>query len=92
MDKLADWPKLLVQFQKTIKKSGKSIQTSTIEDGNAPIRLLRMIGRNNQSTSFTAIEANFLYAAMHIACMKDIRSPSEICPDIPGDIDGLVRS
>lgn len=91
MDKLANWPEVLKQFQKMLEKSGKKIESSSRPQAvHAPIHLLRMIVRNDMMKNYTFIEANMLYAAMHIACMKDLRFSVETCPDLPESIDGLV--
>jgi len=92
MDKLADWPAVMCQFQKMLKKSRKTVQVSTPRDQSAPLRLLRLIACNNNTRSYNAIEANFLYAAMHIACMKELRFSVETCPDLPENLNGLVRA
>lgn len=91
MDRLADWPTLMQQFQKTLAKSGGDAQASSDRHSSAPLTLLRMIVRNQHDKSSNAIQSNFLYAAMHIACMNDGCSPSESCPDLPGDLNSLVR-
>ena len=90
IDKLANWPKVLEQFRKTISKSRKTIQFSS--DRGSPFRLLRLIARNNTTKTYNAIESNFLYAAMHIACMKELCFPSEVCPDLPDNVDALART
>ena len=58
----------------------------------APLGLLRMISRNQKQKKYDAVESNFLYAAMHIACMKDLRFSVDTCPDLPDNIDALLRS
>lgn len=90
MDQLANWPKVLDQFRKTISKSLKPIQFAS--DRGSPFRLLRLIARNNTNKNYNAIESNFLYAAMHIACMKELRFLSEVCPDLPDNLDALART
>lgn len=93
MDKLGDWPAVLEQFKKTVAKSKKTFHLSaTPQDRSAPFRLLGLIARNNTTQSYTAIEANFLYAAMHIACMKELRFQKEACPDLPENLDALARA
>jgi len=90
MDQLANWPKVLDQFRKTLSKSQKPIQFAS--DHGSPFRLLRLIARNNTNRNYNAIESNFLYAAMHIACMKELRFLSEVCPDLPDNLDALART
>jgi hypothetical protein len=93
MDKLANWPAALRQFQTTIANSGKSVQiSSTLQGLSASSRLLRLIARNNRNQKYTAIEANFLYAATHIACMKELHFQNDVCPDLPEDLGDLVRT
>jgi hypothetical protein len=91
MDKMANWPQVLQGFKDVLKKSQKTVQVPP-EDLSTPFRLLRLIARNNTSKNYNATEANFLYAAMHIACMKELRFQSGACPDLPENLDGLVRS
>jgi hypothetical protein len=90
MDKLANWPAVLEQFRTTVTKSKKTVQL-TPQDKYGPFNLLRLIARNNTTKIYTAIEANFLYTAMHIACMKELRFPNEVCPDLPDNLDSLLR-
>jgi hypothetical protein len=90
MDKLAHWPVVLEQFWTTITKLKKTVQL-TPQDKYDPFNLLRLIARNNTSKIYTAIKANFLYTAMHITCMKELRFPNEVCPDLPDNLDSLLR-
>jgi hypothetical protein len=93
MDKLENWPKVLDQFRTTLEKSKKTTQfmSNPTQDRCGPFRLLRLIARNNTTKNYTAIEANFLYAAMHIACMNELRFQNELCPDLPDNLDSLLR-
>jgi hypothetical protein len=93
MDKLENWPKVLDQFRTTLEKSKKTTQfmSNPTQDRCGPLRLLRLIARNNTTKNYTAIEANFLYAAMHIACMNELRFQNELCPDLPDNLDSLLR-
>ena len=63
----------------------------TCPDSTGPLRLVRMIERNNVTRGYTAVEANFLFAAMHLACMKDLNFSCEVCPDLPDPNDILIR-
>jgi hypothetical protein len=92
MDRLANWPKILQQFRHTLAKSKKTDQSSSVPPARSgALHLLRLIARNHTTKNYTAIEANFLYAAMHIACMKELRFQNEVCPDLPDNLDGLLR-
>jgi len=95
MDKLADWPGVLRDFKKLLMKSTKVMPISPSvdpQDRDGAIRLLRFIGRNTTTRSYTAIESNFLYAAMHLACMKDLCFSSETCPDLPDNLESLIAT
>jgi hypothetical protein len=93
MEKLADWPKVLREYRQILSKSKKTAKFSTPPASqSSPFRLLSLIARNQTTKNYTAIEANFLYAAMHIACMKELCFPKEACPDLPDDIDALVQA
>jgi hypothetical protein len=93
MDKLANWPTVLEEFRKTLAKSKKTVQfASTPRHQCTPFHLLRLIARNNTTKNYTAIEVNFLYAAMHIACMKELHFAVDKCPDLPEKLDGLIRT
>jgi len=92
MDKLGDWPALLFNFR-TIMGKVKVPSTNRLsnEKKTAPFRLLNMIARNEWSKVYQNIEGNFLVAAMHIACMKELEFTSDSYPDIPDRIvDGCV--
>jgi len=92
LDKLANWPAVLDQFRKTLLKSQKTVEfTSPSEDHSRAFQLLRLITRNHTTKNYTAIEANFLFAAMHIACMQEIHFPKAVCPDLPDNLESLVR-
>jgi hypothetical protein len=92
MDKMANWPEVLEQFRTTIAKSKKTaLFCSMPQDRRGPFSLLRLISRNHTSRNYNAIEGNFLYAAMHIACMKELCFQKEVCPDLPDSLDALVR-
>jgi hypothetical protein len=83
---------ILDQFQATVMKSKKTAQFSlTPHDRSGSFCLLHLIAHNNTTKNYTAIEANFLYAAMHITCMKDLHFQNEICPDLPDNLDALLR-
>ena len=43
------------------------------------------------TSKYTSLEANFLFAAMHLACMKEFGF-KDTCPDLPDNLDGLVRA
>jgi hypothetical protein len=90
MDKLANWPNVLTQFRNMVNTSEKTAQ-SLLPDVSTPLRLMHMISRNKLTRNYTAIEANFLYAAMHIACMMELQFRKDTCPDLPERLDGLVQ-
>ena len=89
MDKLTSWPSVLEQFRTTVMKSKKTVQVLQ-EERSGLFHLLRLIARNNTTKVYNAIEANFLYAAMHIACMKELRFANDACPDLPDSFDSLL--
>ncbi len=93
MDKLANWPALLAQFRKVVEMP--EVRTSRAEEvatGGAPIRILRMIARNRSISKYAAIEGNFLHAAMHLACLKELNFSRETFPDIPEQFDELLNA
>jgi hypothetical protein len=91
LDKLANWPKVLVEFRDMLKMSQRTVEVAP-PHLSTPFRLLRLILSNNTTQRYTAIEANFLYAAMHIACMMELGFHIGTCPDLPENLDGLVHS
>ena len=93
MDKMASWPQVLSDFRHTVLKySGKAKKRQTPSVASSvPLHLLHLLGNNFASHKYTTIESNFLYAAMHIACMKDLSFANNTCPDLPDDIDGLIH-
>jgi hypothetical protein len=90
MEKMANWSAVMKQFRAMLTRSKKTAEV-TLQDWYGPFRLLRLIARNNTNKLYNAIEANFLYAAMHIACMKELHFPNEVCPDFPDNLDSLLR-
>jgi hypothetical protein len=91
IEKMVEWPKVLDTFRNTVSVSSKPSNLSA-DHISSPFRLLRLIERNNKNKNYNAIESNFLYAALHIACMKELRFSKEMCPDLPDDLDGLART
>lgn len=93
IDKLASWPNVLFNFRNILSKATKRVSLlPEPQDRSAAYRLLRLIARNNNTKSYASIEANLLFAAMHIACMKDLSFPDDVCPDLPDDVSCLVRT
>ena len=78
MDKLGDWPAVLLDFKKMLPKSN-NIPTPPSGDASAPLRLFRMIIQNNSTRNYSAVEANFLYAAVHIAFMNELTFSNDAC-------------
>jgi hypothetical protein len=48
--------------------------------------LMQMAARSNAKSRYHAVEENFLYAAIHIAALKDIPFAEGILPDLPIDM------
>ena len=90
LDKLANWPNVLVDFRNMLDNSQRTVEIAPAHL-SSPFRLLRFIVGNNMTQRYTAIEANFLYAAMHLACMQHLHFRTETCPDLPENLDGLVQ-
>jgi hypothetical protein len=94
MDKLHSWPNMLLNFRDMLAKVKKEIplpSTPIPSDGNAPLCLVRMLTRNQNTQNYTSIEANFLFAAMHIACMRDLCFSTDAYPDLPDSFCSLPR-
>jgi hypothetical protein len=92
LDKLASWPNVLFNFQNVLTKAQKRVSLSPQpHDRSAAYQLLRLVARNTNTKNYASIEANFLFAAMHIACMKDLSFPNDACPDLPDDFSSLVH-
>jgi hypothetical protein len=91
MDKLGDWPKVLQNFG-TIMQRIKVHATGPFSDtvSSAPIRLLRLLARNEWSQGYSKVEGNFLVAAMYVAFMKEFASKDSF-PDIPDNFDTIVK-
>ncbi len=91
MNKLANWPDLLFDFRKCFEKSAV---TSTISDNpsmeSAPLRLLRMISHTRATAKYASVESNFLFAAMHVACMKELPFLPDVLPDLPDKYDKFL--
>jgi hypothetical protein len=89
MNKLGDWPRVLLDFRKMARKATTETKPLLIGNTKNPIRLLHMIARNGNLKNYSKVEANFLYAAMHVACMNDLTFAREAYPDLP---DKLVEA
>jgi hypothetical protein len=61
------------------------------QSGDATLRLLRMLVHNEWSKSFSSIGGNFLVAALHLACMKDLSFTSDSYPDLPDKFEGFTN-
>lgn len=93
MDKLSNWPQVLFNFRKMLSNAKKTVPfSSRPQDRSATCRLLRLIVRNSNTKRYTSIEANFLFAAMHLACMRDLRLSKDACPDLPENFSSFVHS
>jgi hypothetical protein len=90
MEKMANWPQALQEFKKTVDKAKAKNISNISPDRSSPFRLLRLIGRNNNNRNFSAIESNFLHAAFHIACMKELNFEKDECPDLTDELDALT--
>jgi len=92
IDKLRNWPNVLLDFRKVLSKAKKTVPLSRDPvDSSAAFRLLRLIAQNRNTKSYTAIESNFLFAALHLACMRDICLSDDACPDLPDNIFAMVK-
>ena len=91
-DRLENWPQILFDFKKSLDKSRQLPAAFTsVQQGSGPLRLLQMMERNHSTRAYSAVESNFLFAAMHLACMQDFKFPHEICPDLLDANDSLHR-
>jgi hypothetical protein len=92
MDRLGDWPKVVQNFS-TIMQKLKLHATSPPPDTSspAPVRLLRLLARNECSQQYSKIEGNFLVAAVHVACMKEVAFPHGSFPDIPDNLEEMAE-
>lgn len=86
MDKLGDWPKVLLDFRKMARSATKPTEPLLVGNAKNPIRLLHMITRNEVTRNYSKVEANFLHAAMHVACMNDLTFTRESYPDLPDKV------
>lgn len=93
MDKLEDWPKLLMEFQKVMKKSNIPADINRIsnEAQTAPFRLMCLVTHNEWNKTYRQIEGNFLAAAMHLACMKEFEFTGDSYPDIPEKLEEMME-
>jgi hypothetical protein len=48
---------------------------------------MRLISKNEWSKVYSKIEGNFLMAALHVACMKEIEFGRDSYPDIPENLE-----
>ena len=90
MDKLANWPKILLEFRMVMKKVDVRVNPPQDPSRSAASRLLGMISRNETSKIYAKIEGNFLIAALHIACMKEPQLSQDSYPDLPENLGIMV--
>jgi hypothetical protein len=92
MDKLGVWSTVVRNFR-TIMQKLRIHATSPLPDTScpAPVRLLRLLARNEWSQQYSKIEGNFLVAAVHVACMKELVFPQDSFPDIPDNLEGMAE-
>ncbi len=57
----------------------------------APLRLLRMISHTRTTSKYASVESNFLFVAMHVACMKELPFPPDVFPDLPDKYDKFLN-
>jgi len=91
--KLHDWRTALINFYNLLHKVDIP-DGSLLEDksGSSTLRLLRLISHNEWTKSYSNIEGNFLIAAMHISCMRELSCSENSYPDIPDVFDAMVTS
>ncbi len=58
---------------------------------SAPLHLLHMIFRNQATVKYAAIEGNLLFAAVHLAFIKDIPFSQDHLPDLPDKFNKLIE-
>ncbi len=93
MDKLSNWPEILDYFRRLMLKATSVNSSQDVEErGSTPVRILRMICRNQSLSRYAAIEGNVLHAAMHLACLKELPCSREDFPDIPHNMDNFLKS
>ena len=81
-----EWPKLANTFNKTVMRTTDKTSLPMDTFSKPIFSLLQMAARNTAGTRYLAIEENFLFAAIHIAAMKDISFADGILPDLPGNM------
>ena len=89
MNKLRDWPRVLLDFRTMVRKATTPTKPLLIGNTKNAIRLLHKIARNGVSNTYSKVEANLLHAVMHVACMNDLTFVREVYPDLP---DKLVET
>jgi hypothetical protein len=68
-------------------KKTKDKSSLPLDTFSKPIfSLMQMAARNDTQTRYYAIEENFLFAAIHVAAMKDIPFAKGILPDLPSNM------
>lgn len=92
MSRLQNWPALLTNFQSVMQTvTPPANDRLTIGSKSATLRLLHLITSNEFKKSYLNVEGNFLIAAMHIACMRELRlSNLDSYPDIPERLELLA--
>jgi hypothetical protein len=89
MDRVLNWPQLLLHFCEIVKKAQIPATTPVTAVGNISFRLLRMIANNEWNKSIGNIEGNCLVAALHLACMHELDTKDSF-PDIPEKLETVA--
>jgi hypothetical protein len=88
MDKLEDWPKVLLGFrQLVLNVASKNHSIEFVQQRSGLLSLLRMQRQVGQHRGYYNILDNFLSAALHVHLMRMIHVVDGALPDYPADLE-----
>ena len=90
MECLHNWPGLLLRLRKAMSRSNDTRPLDSPQSPTPSLRLMRLLATNVARSATTAMECNFIVAAMHIACLTTSPHKEDAVPDLPDSPEALV--
>ena len=91
MECLHDWPGQLLKLRKVAFRS-KDVTMLGPSTATPALKLMHHLATNVARSAATAIECNFIVAAMHIACLTSSPYSEDSVPELPENHEALVSA
>lgn len=92
MECLHDWPGLLLKLRKIAFRLNDAMMLDHSTVATPALRLMRHLATNVARSAATAIECNFIVAALHVACLTTSPYDEDVVPDLPENHEALVSA